>query len=183
VLSGGELEALRSAAARIREKFRGSSDRWVGGLNPFGILRGLCAEQALADFVNAFCGAEVLRVNLALTSGGDGGKDFRVGQVSIQVKARRRGDSLVRRIDRNKNLVPLSAGYYVFAEVYEFGRPELLGYLRQKELLLRGVRIPSSVAEHHNLKVPDERLEPIQRLAVFLREVWINGNRNAVSGQ
>lgn len=170
-LGQGEIRWL-SEVARKRDAFRGyahRSDAWGRGFirNP-GFV-GLCGEHALCRYLNPRCGLE-LSVDTTLRTKGDRGCDLKIAGMVIQVKTRAVGQfNLVRRVTGSKRLLPLSCDVFVFA-CLNLPVIRLTGWITSSAAPLVALHIPSSVADHFNLRIYDTDLAPMSRLVEEIKD-------------
>ncbi len=176
-MTGDELEILR-AEGRMRANFRGygkRNDAWGKGFmktptDP--IFHGNVGESAFAKWMNHQLGAELFKPDLQLKPGGDGGKDFDVCGMRIDVKANLLpADSsfnlLVRRVD-NGRIIPLVSDIFVFVSTEKPTAPALLGWARREDME-RFAKSPRQNATHWNIEIPRDALKPMNRLVALVK--------------
>lgn len=166
-LTAGDVEYLRVQAER-RNQFRGyaaSGEPWKMGFIKDPIFVGLCGEHALCVHLNRAAGCYVF-VDTSLRLDGDGGCDVRTDGFVIQVKTRSSGEeNLVRRVDAKKRLRSFECDFFVFASWHaQENAVRLLGWIRPLEAIEVSAHQRSRVADHFNLSIPPEFLEPMNRL-------------------
>jgi hypothetical protein len=157
----------------LRTKYRQyaqRADRWGNGLVKNPGLVGMVGEFSVSQYLNKLSQYKLSpSVDLSLREYGDGGVDFVVHGLKIQVKTRRKssGYSLIRRVDHNKMIVPLTCDLFVFCQWHEEFpyRALLLGYVHV-EYIRSCVFGPSPIedSKHYNIKIPDLDLLPMNRI-------------------
>jgi hypothetical protein len=184
-LSATDLHAAKEWATTqaMARKYSDRRDSWGQGLRPPRVVRnvgrveqdelptlvGKLGEVAFAYFINAAARRLILRVDFKEQRRGDGGLDFVLLGFRIDVKTRStESPSLVRKADASGRIKPLMSHRYVFAHLdREMTRVLLLGWADREAIM----RCPSRPARfgHVNYEVPDERLEPMNSLAILAR--------------
>ncbi len=178
-ISGGELRHL-ARVAESRDQSRAYSTRtdvWGRGLTSDPTLKGLVGELATCKYLNRKLGTS-LDVDETERPAGDGQCDVPVFGVRIQVKTRERpGCLLVRRQAEDGRALEIK--WHVCVCCTWDGRTdaaggatvELAGWVSRFALPTDGRFTEARRGEHMNLELPDEQLQPMNRLAQTLENV------------
>jgi hypothetical protein len=168
-----ELEYLKSIA-EAREKRRGYSrrnDSWGRGVIDNPTLMGLCGEYALASWLTERLGIPV-RLDESDTPLGDGGTDFLIAAQRVQVKTRRRrGDSLLRRMNERGTLCPINWNFFVTATYNREADESLVtldGVTKADRWRNDGSFVVGRAGPWMNLELQDFQMEPMTRLVEAL---------------
>jgi hypothetical protein len=199
-ISPAETRYLESRAAE-REQHRGYSgrpDRWGRGLVPNAVLAGFMGEYAFEKHMRQQPRPLPLTpLDPRPLPRGDGGVDFRLGTLTIQVKTRfRSGDVLLRRRDERGRVLPLRWNLCVCctwlsasqrhpllsseprlplfpalapAPIIPTHRVAIAGWVQRRVLLQHFTLARARRGAHLNLEAGDEVLEPISSLLEHLR--------------
>jgi hypothetical protein len=177
----------QAAMQSAKNGHRSSESPWKGGIltppewldvprEEVGPWVGMLGENAFKDYVNGRLDGSLAVLDLNLRAGGDGGVDFTILGLSVQVKTRTKEDtvSLVRRADDSGQLLSMRSKVHVFCQ-YDFedrNRVMLLGWIATKVLEGYPLR-PARVGKHLNIEVDDRDLLPMNRLIdqfLYLKE-------------
>lgn len=193
----GMLAHLHEVAKRrdAYRKYGERTDIWGQGLRPsqyipslgwvkqsvVPILYGLIGEVCVSNYVNALIGATICQPDLSDRAEGDGGEDFQICGVIIDVKLKgtRDGQNLVRRTDEYKKILPLKADIFVFC-LWNPRVSTLNAYLlgwAEKVVVEDCFVSPSNVAGHLNFVVDNNKLNQMSDLYPYClhsrqRKTW-----------
>lgn len=163
------IETLKRAK---RDDYANGKTQWKRGLseptkfpnieypldaNQSAIMKGFIGEYAVSRWAETY-------PDYALRKHGDGGRDVVVAGVPIQVKTRVFPPSLVRESEYDRLR---SYRAFVFCEWDRHERVAILGWIHGQHLAL--LERKQAKAGHVNIIVPDDQLEPMNRLRAFLR--------------
>lgn len=164
VTQGDILSCIDFARAYIKAKHHAGKPGWRGGLVPDLVLRwGIDVEADIAGTVigkvaeRAMCRLAGVRLDDAIRSGGDGGRDLLLPCGSTQVKASRTGRHLVR--------VPAErADWFVFATWNGASSHVAIDGYISRSSLVRQEPQPSHRGSWMNYEVSSSSLHPIRSL-------------------
>jgi hypothetical protein len=168
--------AYAKKVARERAEYRKYSlgrTAWKRGLIKNPIFIGTLAEIGFAIWVNTKVSRKQLAaINDGLHAKGDGGVDFTLFGVTIDVKgeAAERDICMIRRITDRKRVMPFPAKVYVIVTVADIHKPLLRGWITRENLRNPEYarRRPAKKGAHHNQEFFKNRLEPMSRLRTLL---------------
>lgn len=177
-LSTCELDELRRLG-RNRANFRRyeqRKDAWGKGFAMDAAFIGMVGELAVAKCFNSALGSEVLKIDTVDRKFGDPGYDFKIGDLTFDVKANRTNGRplLVRRVDDKKRIVPLRADAYVLVDAQDVSKPRVMGFAWAGKMHLFA-RSPHRDAKHCNIIVPREQLNQIGRLIAAVEAQRLQG--------
>jgi hypothetical protein len=161
-----------------QRRYSSSSRVWCRGLCQRPTFTGLIGEEAFSQFINAKLAKQGVRIAVdeQARANGDGGIDFTVLGVGIQLKTRQRREVvLVRRQDENGTLLPIVWQVLVSATWKDAGDEEpnhtvfLDGWVSRKNLRVKGKFLPARRGDHMNLELPDEELDPMTRIVTYFQ--------------
>lgn len=167
-----------------KHRYKHDSRAWQRGLVKRPTLTGLIAEWGVATYLNHQLGLHPpLSVDEAFRHGGDGGIDFRVFGLPIQVKGRRqRGGLLIRRQTEDGRILALPWWVCVFVTWIDAGEGQepnlsltLDGWVKRKTIT-NAPFVPARIGNHMNLELPEYKLEPMRNLVTLL-ENWRDRQR------
>lgn len=192
-LSSAQLRYLRALAddRDRRRNYGARPDRYGRGLAPHATLKGLVGEQAFANYANDALGLlPPLMVDEEDRPGGDGGVDFNLFGILIQVKTRTIRDAvLYRRETGGGRVLPIRWHVLVSASFYPpppragplpslspdpfVGKQEVLldGWLDRTAILDHSTAKGARVGSHRNLEFTDVYLEPMSDLLLHIQNV------------
>jgi hypothetical protein len=174
-LTGADVEYVRKVARERAEyrKYNLGRTAWKRGLIKNPIFTGTLAELAFAVWINTkVTRKQLAAINDGLHAKGDGGVDFTLFGVTIDVKgeAADRDISMIRRVSDRKRIVPFPAKIYVIVTVVNPYKPLLRGWITRENLRnpKYAHRRPAKKGAHHNQELFKNRLEPMSRLRTLL---------------
>lgn len=168
-----DIESLRRAAdaEESRRGYAHSHNGWRRGILANPTLVGKVGEFAFAQYMSRELKCE-LAVNNKDAPRGDGGIDFVIHGVRVQVKTRtRRTAVMIRRETEEGKILPIRWNVCVQCTYHEIDDPcgvTLDGYTT-KEAILDSEFMKGRRGDWKNLEVPDELLLPVSRLLESIR--------------
>jgi hypothetical protein len=192
VIPATQMRHLRALAAERdgRRRYDRARSRWRQGLTDHATLKGMLGEQAFANYANAHLRLLTpLEVDAEDRPAGDGGIDFALFGVLIQVKTRTTlNPVLYRRATEDGRVLPINWHVLVSATYAPPPAPALpLGFLPEpfsgeQEVLLDGWTDRTAILDrsafrdarigrHKNLELTDACLEPMSDLVRHLENV------------
>lgn len=166
-LDPGAIELIaQEARERIaRRNYAGRSDLWGRGMISDAVFVGMVGERAFAKYATQR--GFPLAPDVAFRKRGDGGIDFTLEGLRVQMKTRRSTtkSNLIRRRDHRGRLRALSCQAYVFASYDRAAQTvALLGWINVRHIADASVVRMGVGGQHENLSIDDRHLVPIARL-------------------
>lgn len=155
--------------------YRTRTENWGVGFIPNAVFVGMLGELAVADFLTHTM-HEPHEVDTTPQRLGDGGCDFQVNGIRIQVKTERAvgyyyPNLLLRRYRDNGTICRFPWTCVIGCRYTpDTNFVELLGYCSRQECLTHGELRPAKQGNHMNLEVPYTRFHSIRDLPYQLRE-------------